>query len=255
VYFLPLGYALTAHFAQGEHPTDWRTASRDSIGIAPDPVSTQEAIIQVYSAKAFRWRGAIGEHAWIAVKPQGATYYTRFEVMGFNVARGGDAVSVSRGTADGQWFGRDPALLHEMRGGDEVDALIERLFQAADDYPYNREYRIWPGPNSNTFIAWLGRTVPELSINLPPTAVGKDYLPGGAVFARAPSGHGVQVSLNGLLGIIVSPVEGLEVNVLGLTAGIDPWPAAVKLPGVGRVGMPVQQLPKKNGSNMTESDT
>jgi hypothetical protein len=77
--------------------------------------------------------------------------------------------------------------------------------------------------------------VPELRADLPPTAIGKDYLAGG-MFARAPSGSGYQLSLAGLLGITVSTVEGLEVNLLGLTFGIDPWPPAIKLPLAGRIG-------------------
>lgn len=238
VFFLPLGYAVTAHYANGNHPSDWRTANRDSSGIAPDPAATPEAVIHVYTARAFRWRGAFGVHTWIAAKPQGAAHFTRFEVMGFNVARGGRAVRVQTGTPDGYWYGSRPKLIREMRGGDEVDALIERLHDAAALYPYDNQYRVWPGPNSNTFIAYLGRAVPELRLDLPPTAIGKDYLPGGAMFARAPSGGGMQFSLNGLFGIILAPEEGLELNLLGLSAGIDLKPPAVKLPGIGRLGRP-----------------
>lgn len=242
VFFLPLGFAVTAHYAEGDHPSDWRTARRDSVGIAPDPATTPEAIIHVYTARAFRWRGAFGVHSWIATKPQGATHFTRLEVMGFNVARGGRAVRVQAGTPDGYWYGSPPTLIRELRGGEAVDALIERLHDAAAHYPYDNQYRVWPGPNSNTFIAALGRAVPELRLDLPPTAIGKDYLPGGALLARAPSGGGVQLSLNGLLGIIIAPQEGLEFNLLGLSAGIDLNPPAIKLPGVGRLGRAAEPL-------------
>ena len=43
-------------------------------------------------------------------------------------------------------------------------------------YPYADSYRVWPGPNSNTFTAFVLREVPELRVDLPPTAIGKDYL-------------------------------------------------------------------------------
>lgn len=236
VYFLPLGYAVTAHYANGDPATDWRTARRDSSGMAPDPGLTDEAVIQVYAARAFRWRGAFGVHTWIAAKPRGADRYTRFEVIGFGVGRGGRAVRVHGGIPDAFWYGAAPERLRELRGGEEIDALIERLHQAAATYPHDDYYRVWPGPNSNTFIAYLGRAVPELRLDLPPTAIGKDYLPQGGVFARPPSGLGMQVSLGGLLGFIVSPQEGLELNLLGLSAGIDFHPPALKLPGVGRIG-------------------
>lgn len=245
VFFLPLGYALTAHYTNGEQASDWRTARRDAAGLAPDSATTPEAVIHVYAARAFRWRGALGVHTWIAAKPQHADSWTRFEVVGFGVGRGGAAVRVRDGAIpDGFWYGAEPTLLREVRGGDEIDALIARLHQAAADYPYRDQYRLWPGPNSNTFIAYLGRTVPELSIDLPPTAIGKDYLPGGAWLSSAPSGGGVQLSLNGLLGFILAPEEGLEINLLGLSAGVDLSPPALKLPGVGRIGAASEALPR-----------
>jgi hypothetical protein len=106
---------------------------------------------------------------------------------------------------------------------------------AAKSYPYPDEYNAWPGPNSNTFTAWITREVPELRADLPPTAIGKDYL-GDSVFAAAPSGSGVQFSVVGVLGVTASTVEGFELNLLGLTFGLDPWPPAIKLPLVGRLG-------------------
>jgi hypothetical protein len=72
--------------------------------------------------------------------------------------------------------------------------------------------------------------VPELEIDLPPTAIGKDYLR-GAVVASAPSGSGYQLSLRGLLGIAASSVEGLELNLLGLNFGLGP--NGLKLPLIG----------------------
>ena len=75
--------------------------------------------------------------------------------------------------------------------------------------------------------------MPELEVDLPATAIGKDYL-GSAMVAAAPSGSGVQLSLGGVLGVAVSGVDGLEFNVLGLNFGISP--NGLKLPLMGRVG-------------------
>ncbi len=65
------------------------------------------------------------------------------------------------------------------RRGKGVDGLITRVQAAVESYPYAASYRTWPGPNSNTFTAYLGRAVPELRLDLPATAIGKDFIPGG----------------------------------------------------------------------------
>jgi hypothetical protein len=119
--------------------------------------------------------------------------------------------------------------------GDGVDALIERIERAAREYPYAHEYVVWPGPNSNTFTAHIARAVPELDLDLPPTAIGKDYL-GYKLGGAAPSGHGAQVSLLGLVGALASRIEGFEINVLGLSLGIDPFSPALRLPLLGCIG-------------------
>jgi len=85
--------------------------------------------------------------------------------------------------------------------------------------------------------AYIARQVPELGLDLPSNAVGKDFLPEGALFARAPSGSGFQVSLYGLAGILLAVDEGLELNVLGLNIGVDAAGPALKLPAIGRLGL------------------
>jgi hypothetical protein len=95
---------------------------------------------------------------------------------------------------------------------------------------------LWPGPNSNTFTAYLARAVPELHVALPPTAIGKDYLPPGDFAALTPGGSGAQVSILGLIGLSLGLREGIEINLLGLVVGLDLVHPALKLPGLGRVG-------------------
>ncbi|HZS32688.1 MAG TPA: DUF3750 domain-containing protein [Methylomirabilota bacterium] len=215
----------------------WWEARRDPSGQAPDPASTPGAVIQVYAARTVGWKGVLGVHSWIVVKRAGAPAYTRYEVIGWGVERGMPAIRVNRTGPDNYWFGSRPELLVDARGAG-VDPLIDRVEAAVRAYPYPDVYRTWPGPNSNTFTAFVGRAVPELRLELPPTAVGKDFLPAGAPVATTPSGTGVQLSLLGLAGVLVGWDEGLEVNVLGLTFGLDWNPPAVKLPGIGRIGVP-----------------
>ena len=237
LFILPVAVAVAMNVFTRDHKLQWWQARTDSTQQAPDPATTPEAILQVYAARAFRWRGAFGVHTWIAVKPSHAQHYTRYEVFGWGVRRGHPAVRIRNGLApDGYWFGSTPAKLVDLRGAG-VDELIKKVHQAARHYPHNHEYILWPGPNSNTFTAYIGREVPELRLDLPPTAIGKDYIAGGGVFAKSPSGTGAQFSLYGLLGVLVGLEEGIELNVLGLTVGVDVFKPALKLPGVGRLGI------------------
>jgi hypothetical protein len=137
---------------------------------------------------------------------------------------------------DNYWFGARPQIVLDRRGAG-VDAMIDKVRAAVASYPYPHEYRAWPGPNSNTFTAYVARQVPELGLDLPSNAIGKDFLPGGAVFAPAPSGSGFQVSLYGLAGILIATDEGIELNLLGLNLGIDAMAPAFKLPAIGRLGL------------------
>ena len=211
--------------------------SREPSGQAPDPATTPEAVVQVYAARTVGWRGLLAVHTWIAVKRSAASSYTRYEVMGWGVSRGAPALRVNRTGPDNHWFGSRPDLLVDLRGPD-VDAVIEKVQAAVAAYPYAASYRTWPGPNSNTFTAFVAREVPELRLNLPPTAIGKDYLADGAPIGVAPSGTGLQLSVLGLLGVMVAWDEGLEVNVLGLAFGLDLKRPALKLPAVNRLGVP-----------------
>lgn len=243
---LLLALLLVAGCAGLQRHGEWWQARRDPSGQAPDPAVTQEAVLQVYAARAVGWRGVLAVHTWIALKPSGAASYTRYEVVGWGVDRGVPAIRVNRTGPDNYWFGSRPDLLVDLRG-DGVDALIAKVEAAVKAYPYQATYRTWPGPNSNTFTAYIGREVPELRLDLPPTAVGKDYLPGGALAARSPSGRGVQLSLFGLVGLVAGVEEGIEVSLLGLTVGADVKEPALKLPGVGRVGSPGAPLARRAG--------
>lgn len=221
VMALDRGLQLDAH---------WYEAGREPAGLAPAPADHESALVQVYAARAFAWRGILGAHTWIAVKDRGADHYRVFQVTRW---RGGVSSSATT-TPDRAWFDNAPVVLAEL-SGDRAETAIAAIEQAAEQYPWRSGYRIWPGPNSNTFVAWLLRRVPGLDAELPPTAIGKDYL-GDGWYAKTPSDSGYQLSLGGWFGITVALEEGLELNLLGLVLGIDPGDLAIKLPAVGRVG-------------------
>jgi len=240
---IPLFMILTGTVKLG---MDWRTADRSSAGIAPDPEKTPEAVVQVYAARALNWRGLFGVHTWIATKPENAKEYMVHQVIGWRLWRGLPALSSAPGIPDRYWFGNRPVLLAELRGA-EAERAIAKIVTGVKDYPYGQKYHLWPGPNSNTFTAFAARRVPELRLELPVTAMGKDFPINGTILDQAPSGTGYQLSIYGLAGILLAWQEGLEINLLGLSFGIDLDRPALKLPFIGRIGF--AQTPQSNSSN------
>lgn len=213
----------------------WHVGHRNPAGLAPDPAATSEAVVQVYAARTLGWRGAFGLHTWIAIKLRDAQEYTVYEVIGWRQYRGLPVFVAHNRAPDGFWFGNRPWVVSELRG-DNAEAALGRVLDAVNSYPHKNNYRMWPGPNSNSFTAHVGRLVPELAMDLPATALGKDYLGLTRVFAPSPSGTGYQLSLFGALGVLAARREGLEVNLFGFVFGVDPSAPALKVPGLGRIG-------------------
>ncbi len=154
--------------------SDWRMASRESIGIAPLAADEPEAVVQVYAAATFGWRGWFADHTWVATKSAQAEQYTVYEVLGWRIYRGDPIVRIAQDLPDRKWFGSEPRILIDLRGA-VAEAVAEKVDEAARSYPYHNKYRMWPGPNSNTFTAWIAHQVPELGLDLPPRAIGKSY--------------------------------------------------------------------------------
>lgn len=118
---------------------------------------------------------------------------------------------------------------------DEEARRIIDVLERPTAYPWVETYRLWPGPNSNTYIAWVLEDA-GLALDLPPRMVGKDWI--GTFATGVATSHartGLRASVLGL-GATVGLREGVELNLLGATLGIDLWPPAVKTP-LGRFGV------------------
>lgn len=212
----------------------WYQLSREPTQLLPEARSTPEAVVAVLAAPTYGWRGYFAVHPWIVYKRADDPQYTRYEVIGW---RRHDVVRRNHAPPDAQWYGATPEVLVKWQGQQAAN-LIPQIEAAIQSYPYPQHYRSYPGPNSNTFLAHIGREVPGLTLDLPPTAIGKDYRPWTAPIGLSPSGQGLQLSIEGVLGVIVSLQEGLELNLLGLNLGIDLNCPALRLPFVGRLGLP-----------------
>lgn len=170
-----LGWLLAVALLCACNSGDWRTASREPAGIAPSPQQSPEAVLQVYGADAYGWRGWFAVHTWIAAKHSDAPEYTVYEVIGWRQRRGLPVVRIAQDLPDRHWFGARPELLLNRHGAG-VDYLIDKVDAAARSYPWPDTYTAWPGPNSNTFTAWVAQQVPELGLKLPFSAIGKGWL-------------------------------------------------------------------------------
>lgn len=230
--FLGPIFARAALYAVDDGPRSWRDADWSSTGLLPNASGDAQARIIVFTATTGAWKGIFSVHSWVVFKRANATAWTRYDVVGW-----GEPVRTNSWPADGRWYGNMPVAIADISGSD-AEKLIPRIETAVAEYRFARagDYRIWPGPNSNSFVASILRAVPELGVTLPPNAVGRDFREG--IYAGlTDSRTGVEVNLSGLAAFKLGWVEGIEVNLLGLVAGLDLRHPGLKLPGFGRVGI------------------
>lgn len=230
VYLVP-GLAAAGLWATRERPANWREAKWESSHTLPDPATSREARVTIFAATTGGFKGAFAVHSWIVVKPEDAAHYDRYDVVGW-----GRPVRKNGYESDGYWYSNMPRKVWEV-SGPAAGTLIPRIEAAIDAYPHNKPggYRLWPGPNSNSFVAYVMRQVPEIDAVLPPNAVGRDYITDGAFYHFDPTGD-VNLTLYGLFGVSLGVKSGFEMHVLGLVAGVDFRHPAVKIPAWGRFG-------------------
>ncbi len=230
LFLLPIA-ARAALYAYEGGPGTWRNADWSSIGSLPAATAHPEARVLILSGRTGGWKGVLSVHSWVVIKPQNASAWRRYDVVGW-----GNPVRVNGWAPDGRWFGDRPRVVADLRGA-EAAALIPKIEAAIKEYRFANygDYRIWPGPNSNTFVATVLRAIPEIGVTMPPNALGRDFRP-WPYAGLTDSGTGVEASLWGVLGVKLGWVEGVELNFLGLVAGLDLRNPGVKVPGFGRIG-------------------
>ena len=232
VFLVPLA-ARAALYALSNAPRSYRDADWSSTGMLPLASAAKPARVIVFTGTTGAWKGIFSVHSWVVFKRANDTSWTRYDVVGW-----GNPLRTNNWPPDGRWYGNTPVIIADVSGA-EAEKIIPRIETVAKSYAYAGagDYRMWPGPNSNSFTAAVLRAVPELGVTLPPNAVGRDFRD-GFYAGRTDSGTGFELNLNGYAGIKLGWVEGIEVNLLGLVAGFDLQHPALKLPGFGRVGFP-----------------
>jgi hypothetical protein len=231
-FMMPLGVSAMRYSLDGGRG-DWWNADRSSAGLLGAPAAHPAAVVRVFAARTVRWRGIFAVHCWIVLKPEGAAQYTRYDYTAW-----GEPIRRNGFAPDGRWFGQVPDMVFAADGA-AAQAMIPRIQAAVAAFGPRRigDYRAWPGPNSNSFVAAVMDAVPEADLVLPPTAIGKDY-PYDGRWLR-PTATGLRLTLGGYAGLVLGWREGVEVNLLGAVVGLDVRRPALKLPGIGRLGVPV----------------
>src|SRR6266849_5867239 len=170
LFLFPLA-VHAALYAGKDRPASFRDADWSSVGMLPPADADRDARFLVFTGRTGRWKGIFAVHSWVVFKPENATAWSRYDVVGW-----GQPVRNNGWAPDGRWFGDAPRVLVDVRGA-EAARLIPKVEAAIAAYSYNHygDYRMWPGPNSNTFTATVLRAVPELATTLPPNALGKDF--------------------------------------------------------------------------------
>lgn len=227
---LPIAAGTAMALAKG-WPANWKVADWSSSHLLPEAASVEEARVVILATRTGRWKSIFAEHMSIVLKPERAGAWTRYDVVGWGLPVRRNAYA-----PDAYWYGNQPYAVAQISGA-EAAALIPRIEATIARYPYasRGDYIVWPGPNSNSFVAWVVRNTDGFKVSLPPAAVGKDYLGGGFHIARSGSGTGYVASFSGLAGVTIGWREGFELNLLGSSIGIDPDDLAISLPALGKL--------------------
>lgn len=230
VIFLLPSLLSAAIWMTTEHPENWRAAKWSSSGLLPEATSDDEAAVYILSAKTGGLKGAFASHAWVVVKPKGASY-TRYDKVGW-----GSPIRRNNYAPDAFWYSNAPVIVTQAHG-ERAEALIPKVERAIADYPFAMTggYHIYPGPNSNTFVSHVLHAVPELDAVLPSDAVGRDYPSDGQLLSFGADGRDFHINYKGLIGLAAGARSGLEFQLLGLVAGIDLSAPGLKVPAFGTI--------------------
>lgn len=231
VFVFPVLVSLAVWHSDQTRPQSWNEADWSSASLLPSASPNDASVIYVLAARTGRWKGAFSVHSWIVTHRQGESGYKRYDKVGW-----GTPVRINAYPADARWYSNPPEIVKKITG-DKADRLIPKIETAIADYPHSARggYNIWPGPNSNSFVAHVLNEVPEFGLVLPANAVGRDYPAGGKWLRIDPDFTNIQFNLNGYMGFALGARSGIELQFLGLATGFDFTRFGIKLPGFGTV--------------------
>jgi hypothetical protein len=189
----------------------------------------QTATLVLGSVALYEPLERVARHAFLLVRKEGEPSWRSIELgSGAHVVPDGEAERVAHEAGD--------VAVHGVWRGPRAAAFIECIEREAVELTprAHRDYRFWPGPNSNTYVDTLLRRC-RIPGTLPATCVGRDWR--GAIGASVTSGRtGVQLETP-VFGIKIGLREGIEIHIGTLAFGIAFWPPAIIVPfATGRIG-------------------
>jgi hypothetical protein len=213
------------------HDDNWHTADWSPSGILSARPPVEDAAIYILAARTGGLKGALSLHSWLVLKKPGIPSYDRYDVVGW-----GTPVRKNAYEYDGRWYSNTPFIVGEVHGA-EAAALIPQIETTIRAYPYAQpgNYVIWPGPNSNSFVAHVLRAIPQTGIILPSNAVGRDFPTKGRLLTIDDDWKNLRLTLNGYVGIAAGARSGFEIQFMGLVAGFDVQNPGLKVPGFGTI--------------------
>jgi hypothetical protein len=168
----------------------------------------------------------VSRSAWLLVHRASQSSFQRYE----NGNTGGT-------TSPYEGYGGGDVMVHGAVAYSEEELAEKETCLREASGAYRTEvgsYRMFPGPNANTYVAFLLRRC-GIHIELPSTAIGKDYV-GWVGAGRTESGTGVVLGTVPLA-LRLGLKEGFEVQLFALPFGVHFWPPGITVPvNPGRIG-------------------
>ena len=199
------------------------------------PSDTEASTLFVGSAALAEPMATIARHPWIALKVAGEAEWERWEVMCCPSGHSGTVRRTHYSPLSDHGGGGGDVRVHGIWRGKAAERMIACVREQAPNYPYDDEYLMWPGPNSNTFVDYMLRQC-AIPVDLPAPAIGKDFRGLIVGVSTTSGGTGVQLETPAV-GAKLGLTEGVELHLFGMSFGIDLWPPALIVPiGPGRFG-------------------
>lgn len=134
-----------------------------------------ECVVQLRYASLPSVFGLVADHYWFVVFEEGTGACHRWEVWQTTNAGGHSIghVHCDLKDPDADVGGGSTRVAAEWRGAKARS--LRDVLKRPEAYPHCHFYRYWPGPNSNTFAAWVLRAA-EVDYPLGWRAIGRKYL-------------------------------------------------------------------------------